>query len=391
MPVRIVNKSTDKKQHTNGKATVASKPKQTEEPVATESFNPRRLAARPRQACLRCGEMIPKGTLIERIEHPTRKGHVWIHAHCEPTTKVAVAQPSGMTQDEVDDLLERFEGLRELLAEVKAGQPQIIEVKIADRAPVKIEGLKHDAFDEVVKLLTIGMPVFLPGPAGCGKSHLAEQVAKALGQNFASISCTAGMSESQLLGRSLPTGDAGQFTFCSTPFLDCYENGGVFLFDEMDAADPNVLLVINSALANGFLSVPARHEKPVAVKHPDFRCIAAANTFGKGADRQYCGRNPLDESTLDRFRIGTIPVDYNRELERQLWKKYAVAGMDNVLEAIWKYRDAVAANRLERCVSTRFIVQAAEVTRLGFGLSYIESKLFAGWRADEIQKVKGGV
>ena len=118
------------------------------------------------------------------------------------------------------------------------------------------------------------------------------------------------MSESQILGRLVPAGENGQFVFLSTQFLDAYENGGVFLFDEIDAADPNVLLVINSALANGHLSVPSRHEKPTAARHPDFICIAAANTFGHGADRQYVGRNQLDESTLDRFRIGTVPMDY---------------------------------------------------------------------------------
>lgn len=52
---------------------------------------------------------------------------------------------------------------------------------------------------------------------------------------FASISCTAGMSESQLLGRALPTGDPGQFTYCGTPFPECYESGSLFLFDEIDA------------------------------------------------------------------------------------------------------------------------------------------------------------
>jgi cobaltochelatase CobS len=39
-----------------------------------------------------------------------------------------------------------------------------------------------------------------------------------------------------------------------------------------------------------------------------------ANTFGTGADRQYVGRNQLDESTLDRFRIGQIERDYDSEI-----------------------------------------------------------------------------
>lgn len=40
--------------------------------------------------------------------------------------------------------------------------------------------------------------------------------------------------------------------------MEFYEEGGVFLLDEVDAADANVLLVINQALANGHLPVPNR-------------------------------------------------------------------------------------------------------------------------------------
>ena len=192
------------------------------------------------------------------------------------------------------------------------------------------------------------------------------------------------MSESQLLGRLVPAGEGGKFEFVTTQFLECYEKGGVFLFDEIDAADANVLLVINSALANGHLSVPSRHENPVAVRHPDFVCIAAANTFGRGADRQYVGRSELDESTLDRFRIGTVPMDYDERLERQLCPNPALYGK------LARYRAKVRENRLERVVSTRFMKDAYEmVAKWGWTVEMVESKLFAGWRADEVAKVKG--
>jgi MoxR-like ATPase len=192
------------------------------------------------------------------------------------------------------------------------------------------------------------------------------------------------MSEAQLTGRMVPKGKAGQFEFLSTEFLDCYENGGVFLFDELDAADPNVLLVINSALANGRLPIPNRHDKPVALKHADFICIAAANTWGRGADRQYVGRNQLDESTLDRFRIGTVPMDYNEDLERHL------CPIPELFDRLRAYRERIRLNRLERLVSTRFIRDAAEmVARWGWTDEQVDEQLFAGWRRDEIAKIKG--
>lgn len=352
-------------------------------------FAPRRTAARARKCCVRCGQPVPAGAVIERIPHPTAKGFTWVHADCGEDTPAVTSGADEEARSLVLHLRSELESLRARLTQIEAATPRRVEIVIGDREPIEVEGLAHPALEEVAELVEAGEPVFLPGPSGCGKSHLAQQVAEALGYRFASISCTAGMSESHLLGRSLPTGEAGQFTYCGTPFLDSYEHGGLFLFDEIDAADPNVLLVINSALANGFLNVPARHEQPTATRHPEFRCIAAANTFGKGADRQYCGRNPIDEATLDRFRIGTVPVTYEKALESQLWDAHAAAGCESILETLWRYRDAIALNRLERNVSTRFLIAAAKATARGKDLAYVESKLFAGWREDEVRKVKG--
>ena len=90
------------------------------------------------------------------------------------------------------------------------------------------------------------------------------------------------------------------------------KNGGIFFLDEIDNSDPSALIVINSALANGYMAFP--HE--TIDRHKDFRIIAAANTWGKGADLQYVGRNALDGATLDRF--DNIFFDYDTKLERAL-------------------------------------------------------------------------
>lgn len=288
------------------------------------------------------------------------------------------------TRDLVEMLKLENEHLNKRLSILETAKPREIVVRKPNGKPVKIDGVVHPVFERVLELAGARKHVFLPGPSGSGKSHLSRQVADALGMRFGHISCSAGMSESQLLGRMVPHGESGQFEFLGTEFLDCYENGGVFLFDEIDAADSNVLLVINSALANGHLSVPSRHDKPVAKRHADFVCIAAANTWGRGADRQYVGRNELDESTIDRFRIGCTPMDYSEELERQLCPDVAL------YERLKGYRDRAALNRLERIVSTRFIAEAYEMkTRFGWSHTRIDEQLFQGWRADEVRKAKG--
>ena len=248
---------------------------------------------------------------------------------------------------------------------------------------------KHPVFAEVCELVESRENVMLVGPAGTGKSYLAKQVADSFSLSFGSISCSGGISESHFFGRILPLGKRGQFKFASTPFLDCYENGGIFLLDEMDAADENVLVSLNGAIANKRVEIPARHKQPLATMHADFCLIAACNTFGRGADRQYVGRGQLDESTLDRFRIGTIEVDYSRELELTLWTNILGENNDSDLGYLWGIRDAVINAKLERCVSTRFIISAAKAISRGRDIEYVTNKLTAGWRSDELAKIGG--
>jgi len=61
-------------------------------------------------------------------------------------------------------------------------------------------------------------------------------------------------------------------------FVQVYENGGVFLLDEIDAADANVMVAINAALANGVLANP---NGKVHVRHDKCFILAAANTWGE--------------------------------------------------------------------------------------------------------------
>ncbi len=331
-------------------------------------------------ACPACDQAIAAGHRVVPYLPEQGKRVRWKHEDCD-NVPITAAPTGGVLPAEVR---QQIDALEARLEELETSAPRTIHVRQPDGTDIEIEGLVHESFERVLALAIARKHIFLPGPSGCGKSHMAAQVAEALGLSFGAISCSAGMSESQLLGRMVPHGDHGQFEFLGTPFLDAYENGGVFLFDEIDAADSNVLLVINSALANGWLSVPARHGNPVAKRHPDFVCLAAANTFGHGADRQYVGRNQLDEATLDRFRIGTVPMDYNEALERQLCPD------GDLYARLRRYRQAVADNRLQRLVSTRFVCEAAEmVAKWGWTDEQVDAQLFAGWRDDEIRKVKG--
>ena len=233
-------------------------------------------------------------------------------------------------------------------------------------------------FNTVAKLGEIGQNIMLVGPSGSGKTFLAERLAEHLGRQFAAQSCSAGMSESQLAGWLLPVGDTGKFSYVPSAFVSVYENGGVFLFDEMDAADENTLIFINAALAGKSFHLPQRFEQPRVARHDDFVAVGACNTLGVGSDEVYSGRNQLDGATLDRFRAGVVHVGYSGKVECSLVD-------EEVLEWGLHIRRVIDQNRLLHIMSTRVMLDFTKQKReLGYGRYEWERSYFADWAEHEI-------
>ena len=254
--------------------------------------------------------------------------------------------------------------------------------------PKTLDGARHKLAETVLKRISLGFKnLFLSGPAGCGKTTLVAQVAEALGLRFASVSCSAGMSESVLLGRLLPIGENGQFAYTLAQFVDLYENGGVFLLDEGDASDANTLLVMNSALANGHLDIPNRIDNPVAKRHPNFICFVAANTWGAGATREYVGRNQLDAAFLDRFVGAKFYLDYDRDLELTLVTAIAPEGKaTEFLAKAYSVRERITSTGMRRIFGTRSLISGAKLLH-GYSVSEVMSELTCDWTPDEKAKV----
>lgn len=253
------------------------------------------------------------------------------------------------------------------------------EVKVGNKKAKKLDVVMPKSFDTVLELAAQRKNILMVGPAGCGKTFMAEKAAEAMDMDFSSQSCTSGMSESVLSGWLLPIGDSGSFVYVPSEFVRIYENGGVFLLDEIDAADPNVLVFINQALANGYFNLPQRYDNPLVKRHPDAVIMAAANTYGNGADMTYVGRNQLDAATLDRFRIGTVTMDYDENVERNLIN-------EKVLTWGWNVRHQIYSNHLQRIMSTRAMIDATDMMEnQGWDIPKIAKSYFADWSGDELR------
>ena len=221
--------------------------------------------------------------------------------------------------------------------------------------------------------------VFLSGPAGSGKTTVAEQVAhgleKALGCKIPFYFTGAVNSEYKLMGFVKPDGEVVR-----TAFREAFENGGVFLFDEIDGSSANAILAFNAALAGSLCDFPDGTVK----KHANFYCIAAGNTFGQGATREYVGRNPLDAASLDRFAF--IDFGYDEDLERH------IAGNDNWTSYVQSVRAAVVLLKIRAVVTPRASITGAKLLAAGEEVQMVKMMvIFKGMDAEMIRKIEANV
>ena len=277
---------------------------------------------------------------------------------------------------DVGTVASKLTALTQMVADI---QPRIYEIVLPTLERRQITERQHSCFDEVVLLAGLRKNVYLVGPAGTGKSTIAENVAKALGLQFRSRPLSPDMPSHLLFGYTDANG-----VYHSTGFRECYEYGGVFLLDEMDNGHPGIIAGINQALANNICEF-ADQQVP---KHADFVCIAAANTHGTGADKVFVGRNALDAATLDRFI--EVEVNYDEVLEMELAKS---AGGDTDLTVKWvglvrQYRRNATDNKLRLMFTPRASIDGAQM--LAAGMSWervVEMRLNKGLTGDMLDKL----
>jgi cobaltochelatase CobS len=284
-------------------------------------------------------------------------------------------QNGGFPKDKVQGMMDERMGAYR--TDLKKRMEQLVGeqtyTRMAVQAPdgtVIHTGIQHRQFKEVLDPLQAGLNVYMVGPAGSGKTTAAEQAAKALGVPFYFTGAIT--SEFKLTGFI----DAHGRVVCPA-FRQAYEKGGLFLFDEIDGSMAQAVLAFNAAIANNTMDFPDK----AVTKHEKFYCVAAANTYGYGADRVYVGRNQLDGATIDRFVF--IEWAYDEVLELKL------SGNAEWTKKVQKARKAADSLKIRHVISPRASIAGGKMLALGVQEEFVErSVLWKGLDASSVGKIK---
>ena len=253
----------------------------------------------------------------------------------------------------------------------KAEEEQKEEPKQAQNNTWEQEEVKHCKYQIIKSCIENDIPVYLAGPAGSGKNYTLEQISWELGLEFYFTNSV--QQEYKLTGFI----DAGG-QYHETEFYKAFKNGGIFFLDEMDASIPEVLVLLNAAIANRYFEFPNGKIKA----HKNFRVVAAGNTVGSGADEMYTGRLVLDQATLDRFAI--IDFGYDRNIEMHIAK-----GNKELVDFIETLRTESEMNGIRTTFSYRCIGMVTKLERTGLELKNILAiAVFKGMDKDAINSFR---
>lgn len=253
----------------------------------------------------------------------------------------------------------------------KASEPVTLVIERPNMPDYPV-GLVHRMTPLIIKALAAGENVYLHGPAGSGKTTVAQKAAQVFNLQFYFAAKVE--SEYLLLGFRDARGETVR-----TQFREAYENGGLFLFDELDGSSPAAIVALNAALANGVCPFP----DGIVNRHADFKCIAAGNTKLRGATGAYTGRSQLDAASIDRFVF--IEFNYDEAME------YELASHKGWCAYVQAVRKAVKARSMDDdiLITPRATISGCNLILAGFDAETVKRMtVFKGLDADTIGQIE---
>ena len=199
----------------------------------------------------------------------------------------------------------------------------------------------NNALDILDKAYRLGLFVLIIGPKGTGKTTLVRKFANLVNKDLSSINFSLRTRESHLIGTH--TVDNGQINFMNGILVRSMTEGNLLYLDELNAAEPDVLLRLDEALDDRRQLVLKESEGQTIIAKEGWFSIGTINPLS------HIGTKELPPQIISRFPI-RIMLDYPpEETELEIIKKHINLSNNNNEQAI--ISAIRLANNLRRAAS----------------------------------------
>lgn len=232
-----------------------------------------------------------------------------------------------------------------------------------DTSLIRTGGYKSpepNLLEDIQTAVALGKPVLLKGPAGAGKTKLAESISAYFNQPMQSINTSVDLDAEALLGFKTLVQRDGQtaIEFVEGPVVQAMKKGHLLYIDEINMAKAETLPILHGILDyRKMLTNPFTGE--VIQAHPDFGVIAAIN-------EGYMGTAPLNEALKDRFVSFQIPYiqgEALKELVSETFSDYPKSQLETVLSITSELRTLAEQGRVaDESASIRSLFDVMELS-----------------------------
>jgi len=247
----------------------------------------------------------------------------------------------------------------------------------------------NNAIEILNKARETGLFALIIGPKGTGKTTLVRKFASMMNKELYSVNFSLRTRESHLIGSK--TLDKGDISFVEGILVKSMRDGSLLYLDELNAAEPDVLLRLDEALDD---------RKQLVLKEAEGQIINASNSWFVIATinpLSHVGTKELPPQLLSRFPV-RLRLDYPPEdIELEIIKQHTT--LDNsktidvkgAIKLAKSLREAAAMEELYYSPSLRETIAFAKLLNTNLSPKRVAEIVFANvydqWGEVEYRKV----